>query len=244
MKGKTVKYRLGPLRMQRHIAASVPMNEKRLQALFDSVNKSLERASSGDSLRDYIDQIETLARGIFSAEKVTPDPIVIRCAQIVSEYEDPTLGELAGNARQPLAASSSADLPQPLPRSAISEFLYGAARVLLRINVVKATLAQSTINPWLLAAECMSVEEAHQQLIFAGAYNAEGRTRTEREVKEASARERQDRMRQWVTAHGKFPSNDKETRVALGYRDAGAERARRQFSRDLTAVYATYKRRK
>jgi hypothetical protein len=51
-------------------------------------------------------------------------------------------------------------------------------------------------------------------------------------------------MRQWVTAHGKFPTNDKETRVALGYRDAGAERARRQFSRDLTAVYATYKRRK
>ena len=89
MKGKTVKYRLGPLTMQRHISATVPMDEKRLQALFESVNKSLERASNGDSLRDYIDQIEELARGIFSAEKVAPDPIVIRCAQIVGEYEDP-----------------------------------------------------------------------------------------------------------------------------------------------------------
>jgi hypothetical protein len=242
MKGKTVKYRLGPLRMQRHISATVPLNEKRLQALFESVNKSLERASNGDSLRDYIDQIEELARGIFSAEKVAPDPIVIRCAQIVSEYEDPKVGELSGNSSA--SPGSPSDSPQPLPRSAISEFLYGAARVLLRINVVKGTLAQSTINPWLLAAECMSVEESHQQLLFAGAYNTEGRTRTEREVKEATARQRQERMRAWVNAHGKFPTNDKETRIALGYRDAGTERARRQFSRDLTAVYATHKLRK
>jgi hypothetical protein len=243
MKGKTVRYRLGPLRMQRHVSTTAPMSEKRLQALFDSVNRSLERASSGDSLRDYIDQIESLARGIFSRENVTPDPIVIRCAQIVNEYEDPKTGELSG-AIGGASGHSPTDSPQPLPRSAISEFLYGAARVLLRTNVVKTTMAQSTINPWMLAAECMNVEEAHQQLIFAGAYNNEGRTRTEREVKEASARQRQERMREWVNAHGRFPANDKETRVALGYRDAGTERARRQFSRDLTAVYATQKLRK
>jgi hypothetical protein len=132
-------------------------------------------------------------------------------------------------------------VPEPLQRSAISEFVYGAARVLLRVNMLKVTIAQPTINPWILAADCMRVEEAHQQLVGAGAFDREDRTRTARQAKEEEAKGRQDRMRAWINANGRFPTNDKVTRGILEYENADKESARKQFSRDLNAVHATFK---
>jgi hypothetical protein len=221
MNAKSLKSRFRPLRVPREVPDSISIKEeKRLRELFEAANRSLERASSGESLREYIGRIEELTRDIFTAENTSPDPLGVRCAQIVSEYEG------AGTT------------------DAISEFVYGAARVLLRINMLKVTLAQPAINPWILAADCMRLEEAHQQLISAGAYDREDSTRTARQAKEEEAIKRQDRMRAWINANGRFPSNDKVTRGILEYKNAGRESARRLFSRDLNAVHATLKLRK
>lgn len=228
MNGKALKHQLGPLRLRREIPDTIsPKDEQGLQQLFDAANRSLDRASTGDSLREYIGRVEKLARGIFKTAGMDPDPVVTRCAQLVSEYEDPsTTG-------------------QPAHASTISDFVYGAARVLLRVNMLKFTMAQQTINPWILAGDCMRVEEAHQQLINAGAFAREGGTKTARQSREKEAKRRQDRMREWIGEHnGKYPSNDKATRAILEYKNPDKESARRQFSRDLNAVYATYEWRK
>ena len=241
MKSKLLHYRLGLPKGGRSGAASVPAkNDEHLSKLFESVNRSLELANSGESLREYVSEIEGLARGIFTSEGISPDPIVARCAQIVSEYENPRSDDEWASAPEQVPEGT----PQPLPRSAITEFMYGAARVLLRVNVLKVTMSQSIINPWILAADCMRLEEAHRQLVCAGAY-AEGRRRTPKEVKEEQARERQNRMREWIEANGgKFPVNDKVTQIALGYLNAGTASARKLFSRDLTAVHASHRARK
>ena len=233
MNAKSLKGRFKPLRVPREVPDSLSdKEERRLQELFEEANRSLERASSGESLREYIGRIEELARGIFTAANMSPDPIAVRCAQIVSDHEDVGAG------------MAPEGLPKPLERNAISEAVYGAARVLLRVNMLKVTIAQPTINPWLLAADCMRVEEAHQQLISAGAYDKEDSTRTARQAREEEAKGRQDRMRAWIDANGRFPTNDKVTRGILEYKNADKESARKQFSRDLNAVHATFKLRK
>ena len=229
MNAKSLKGRFRPLRVPREVPDSLTVKEeRRLRELFEEANRSLERASSGESLREYVGRIEELARGIFTAANMSPDPIAVRCAQIVSDHEDVT----------------PEGIPNPLQRSAISEFVYGAARVLLRVNMLKVTIAQPTINPWILAADCMRVEEAHQQLISAGAYDGGDSTRTARQAREEEAKGRQDRMRAWIDANGRFPTNDKVTRGILEYKNADKESARKLFSRDLNAVHATFKLRK
>jgi hypothetical protein len=243
MNAKSLKGRFRPLRVPREVPDSLSdKEEKRLRELFEEANRSLERASSGESLREYIGRIEELARGIFTAENMSPDPIAVRCAQIVSEREHvgtTVMSDVAGG-----SAMTPEGVPEPLQRSAISEFVYGAARVLLRVNMLKVTIAQPTINPWILAADCMRVEEAHQQLIGAGAFDREDRTRTARQAREEEAQGRQDRMRAWINANGRFPTNDKVTRGILEYKNADKESARKLFSRDLNAVHATFKLRK
>jgi len=170
---------------------------------------------------------------------MSPDPIGVRCAQIVSERED--VGTTVMSDATSGSGMAPEGVPEPLRRSAISEFVFGAARVLLRLNMLKVTIAQPTINPWILAADCMRVEEAHQQLIAAGAFDREDRTRTARKAREEEARGRQDRMRAWINENGRFPTNDKVTRGILEYENADKESARKQFSRDLNAVHATFK---
>lgn len=229
MNAKSLKGRFKPLRVSREVPDSLTVKEeRRLRQLFEEANRSLERASTGESLREYVGRIEELARGIFTAASMSPDPIAVCCAQIVSDHEDVT----------------PEGIPNPLQRSAISEFVYGAARVLLRVNMLKVTIAQPTINPWILAADCMRVEEAHQQLISAGAYDGGDSTRTARQAREEEAKGRQDRMRAWIDANGRFPTNDKVTRGILEYKNADKESARKLFSRDLNAVHATFKLRK
>lgn len=241
MNAKSLRYRFRPLKVPREVPDSLSVKEeKRLRELFEAANRSLEQASSGESLREYIARIEELARGIFTTAEISPDPVGVRCAQIVSEHE----GVRTTNVSESGSGMEPEGSPELLNRSAISEFVYGAARVLLRINMLKVTMAQPTINPWILAADCMRVEEAHQQLICAGAYNSEDRTRTARQAREEEAMRRQDRMRTWINANGRFPSNDKATRAILEYRNADKESARRLFSRDLNAVHATLKLRK
>jgi hypothetical protein len=233
MNAKSLKGRFKPLRVPREVPDSLSVKEeRRLRQLFEEANRSLERASSGESLREYVGRIEELARGIFTAANMSPDPIAVRCAQIVSNHED--IG----------AGIAPEGLPKPLERSALSEAVYGAARVLLRVNMLKVTIAQPTINPWILAADCMRVEEAHQQLISAGAYDREDSTRTARHAREEEAKGRQDRMRAWIDENGRFPTNDKVTRGILEYKNADKESARKLFSRDLNAVHATFKLRK
>ena len=233
MNAKSLKGRFKPLRVPREVPDSLSVKEeRRLRQLFEEANRSLERASTGESLREYVGRIEELARGIFTAANMSPDPIAVCCAQIVSDHEDVGAG------------IAPEGLPKPLERSAISEFVYGAARVLLRVNMLKVTIAQPTINPWILAADCMRVEEAHQQLISAGAYDGGDSTRTARQAREEEAKGRQDRMRAWIDANGRFPTNDKVTRGILEYKNADKESARKLFSRDLNAVHATFKLRK
>jgi hypothetical protein len=231
---------LGPQELSRELPEWISVKEeKRLRQLFDEANRKLERAATGESLRDYLREIEELAREVFTREGLAPDLIAIRCAQIVSDYETPKVSGMSDEALKDFIEKlpeSSSETPR---RSAVSELIYGAARVLLRINVVKATLAQAKMNPWILAADCMSVEEAHQQLIHAGARKSDGRKQTAREAREEKARQRQDRMREWISAHGRFPLNDAVTRTALGYANPDSARARKQFSRDLMAVHAT-----
>ena len=241
MNAKSLKGRFKPLRVPREVPDSLSVKEeRRLRQLFEEANRSLERASTGESLREYFGRIEELARGIFTAANMSPDPIAVRCAQIVSDHED------VGTTDMSAASASMAPegIPNPLQRSAISEFVYGAARVLLRVNMLKVTIAQPTINPWILAADCMRVEEAHQQLISAGAYDGGDSTRTARQAREEEAKGRQDRMRAWIDENGRFPTNDKVTRGILEYKNADKESARKQFSRDLNAVHATVKLRK
>jgi hypothetical protein len=240
MNTKSLKGRFRPLRVPREVPDSLSdKEEKRLQELFEEANRSLERASSGESLREYIGRIEELARGIFTSENMSPDPIAVRCAQIVSERED--IGATVISDAAGASGMAPEGVPDPLQRGAISEFVYGAARVLLRVNMLKVTIAQPAINPWILAADCMRVEEAHQQLIGAGAFDREDRTRTARQAREEEAKERQDRMRAWINANGRFPTNDKVTRGILEYKNADKESARKLFSRDLNAVHATFK---
>jgi hypothetical protein len=241
MKNKTI--RLGALRLRQQEGPKPISTDdhERLTALFEKVSRSQERSMTGEALREYIGEIEKMARGIFAAEQVTPDPVVQRCAQIVREYEDPKLDSLSEEALRRYMREVGDSTPGLLRKGAISESLYGAARVLLRINVLKLTMAGPSPNPWLLAEECMSVEAAFQQLIATGAFDREGQARTPREEKELVARERQDKMRQWIDANGTFPTNDKATRALLGYKNPQTEAARRLFSRDLTAVHATHK---
>jgi hypothetical protein len=240
---KSKHLRLGPLKLRQQEGPKpiATDDHKRLTELFEKVNRSQERSLTGEALREYIGEIEKVARGIFAAEGEVPDPIMQRCAQIVREYEDPKLQDLSEGTLTRYIQELGSSTPG-LPRNgAISEFVYGAARVLLRINVLKLTMASPSPNPWLLAEECMSVEAAFQQLIAAGAFNREGHPRTAREEKELLARERQDKMRQWIHANGTFPKNDKATRALLGYKNPQTEVARKLFSRDLTAVHATHK---
>ena len=104
MNAKSLKGRFRPLRVPREVPDSLTVKEEnRLRELFEEANRSLERASSGESLREYVGRIEELARGTFTAANMSPDPIAVRCAQIVSDHEDVT----------------PEGIPNPLQRSAI-----------------------------------------------------------------------------------------------------------------------------
>jgi hypothetical protein len=243
MKNKHIQ--LDPLKLRKQ-ASPKPIStddHERLTELFAKVSRSQERSMSGEALREYIGEIEKVARGIFAAQGEDPDPVVQRCAEIVREHEGPKLEGVSEDALSRYMQALGTGISRPPRTGTAAESLYGAARVLLRINVLKFTMSNPTPNPWLLAEECMSVEAAFQQLIAAGAFNSEVRTRTPRATKELKARERQDKMRQWIDANGTFPTNDKATRTVLGYEHPQTEAARRLFSRDLTAVHATHKAR-
>src|SRR5262245_11192472 len=158
MKNKHIQFDPLKLRKQESPKPISTDDHERLTQLFAKVSRSQERSMSGEALREYIGEIEKVARGIFAVAGDDPDPVVQRCAEIVRAHEDPKLRDLSADALAKYMQDLGTGASRPPRRGMVSESLYGAARVLLRINVLKFTMTSPTPNAWLLAEECMSVE--------------------------------------------------------------------------------------
>src|SRR5215470_456332 len=134
MKNKHIQ--LGPLKLRQQESPKPISTDdhERLTALFAKVSRSQERSMSGEALREYIGEIEKVARGIFAAEGENPDPVVQRCAEIVREHEGLKLEDVSEDALSRYIQALGTDPSRPPRKGAGSEFLYGAARVLPRLN--------------------------------------------------------------------------------------------------------------
>jgi hypothetical protein len=234
---RSVKFRIGPLKIEKTLGQPVPMSDSAgVKRAFDQLVSNVERANNGDSMREYIAYIHNAATEVFKAERIEPHPVGIRCQQIIHEYEDPKWGLLSDADFDRAAKRLSPGTPRPLRKIKISEFLYCAAAILVEHRTLEVTMRNEQPNPWVLAANCMRLAEAYQRLLFALGTNREGRTINARKQRTEEATKRQDALLARANETGSVPANNADTRLALGYSNASSGSARKLFARDLEAL--------
>jgi hypothetical protein len=196
--GQPLRYKIPLVNFERHTYATD-------QAGMEKIATSNKNANDGTALREYVDDVEALAREVFDEAKIWLDDHYNRCEQIVHEYENPTLEELDEERRKTLQARVGYKL---LQRDQIDAAIYCAARVLISARHLRRFIrdalasaaelqivtpnAGARIRPTYarFALECMEFEGKHQQLIMTLGYLHRHGGKAGRDARRAEADER------------------------------------------------------
>lgn len=242
--GRTLRYKIPLVRFERHVDAVDPADEAGMERLIEKIAASNRAADDGTALREYVDDVEALAKEVFEESRIKLDDRYNRCKQIVQEYENPTLGKLDNEIRKALQARVAYKL---LQRDQIDPTIYCAARVLVsarylrksirdalasdaELRVVRPNAGSRMRPPYArFALECIEFERKYQQFVTTLAYRHRHGGKKGRDARKDKAIERRNSIKKL----------DQEKRIAKA--DYPAIRARfkikqKTLKRDLKAI--------
>ena len=188
----------------------------------------VSRSREGSDLRTYLADSGELARDVFRAARLSPDPVGTRCTQIIDEFQKGTVEAMPPQGQRRYAQLlRQQGQPKALSQAQITGPVYCAAQLLFALDGV-----DHSDPPAVLASYCMKVERWRERLIYTLALS-DVRPATARRSKNKTTRV--ETLRQYVKRNGR-PKNDKQTRVKLGYPEG--PKGRVMLTRDLAEACA------